>query len=248
MSKQINVCGQCGGLFMPDGGMFAGRPCKCDTPTAVVTSFDRELMAQRDRAYAERDALKAKLATVERHMDHCRSVAGVPDDETLAVWIAEMKAKCEALEVAIDALRNDNRRLEQWQERAEALENQLGPTGKIQWEAQGGRLEFLEAAIRRHRDQRGDDRCWLDDEELYRALPEGFTPPQRDTAVELDLCKKFIQCRHNPATEYVSPQRRIEALEVALSKIIDLTGDSSAGFGVRCWEIANAALAGKEKS
>lgn len=46
-------------------------------------------------------ALKAKLATVERHMQLCRSVAGVPDDETLAVHLAEMKAKCERLEKAL---------------------------------------------------------------------------------------------------------------------------------------------------
>jgi hypothetical protein len=75
----------------------------------------------------------------------------------------------------------------------------------------------LRAAIRTHRDQRGDDRCWLDDEELYRALPEGHTPPARDSAVELALCEKFIACRHNPATEYVSPQRRIEELEAELA-------------------------------
>lgn len=29
---------------------------------------------------------------------------------------------------------------------------------------------ILESAIRKHRDQRGDDRCWLDDEELYKTL------------------------------------------------------------------------------
>ncbi len=72
--------------------------------------------------------------------------------------------------------------------------------------------EIYEQAIRKHRDQRGDDRCWLDDEELYKTLPEGYEPPKRDSAVELELCKKFISCRHNPKTEYVSPQREIERL------------------------------------
>lgn len=75
------------------------------------------------------------------------------------------------------------------------------------------RVAELEAAIRSHRDQRGDDRCWLDDETLYRVLPEGFTPPVRDCAVELHLCEKFIATRHRPDCEYVSPQRRIEDLE-----------------------------------
>lgn len=75
------------------------------------------------------------------------------------------------------------------------------------------RIECLEDAIRKHRDQRGDDRCWQDDEELYKVLPEGYTPPARDSTVELAMCQKYIACRHNPNTQYVSPQRRIEELE-----------------------------------
>ena len=71
----------------------------------------------------------------------------------------------------------------------------------------------LRAAIRLHRDQRGDDRCWLDDEALYAILPEGHVPPERDTQVELERCRQYIECRRNPKTQYVSPQRRIEELE-----------------------------------
>lgn len=82
-------------------------------------------------------------------------------------------------------------------------------------------VAHLLSAIRKHRDARGDDRCWLDDEELYKALPEGYTPPERDTTVELKLCQKYIECRHNPATEYVSPQRRIEELETLLKKVLE---------------------------
>lgn len=99
------------------------------------------------------------------------------------------------------------------------------------WREEADRLR---AAIRRHRDQRGDDRCWLDDEELYRALPEGHTPPARDCAVELALCEKFIASRHNPATEYVSPQRRIEELEsdlaAAVREIVGLRAKLSAAY------------------
>jgi hypothetical protein len=65
---------------------------------------------------------------------------------------------------------------------------------------------ILESAIRKHRDQRGDDRCWLDDEELYKTLPEGYIPPIRDSAVEIELCKKFITCRHNPKIEYITTE------------------------------------------
>lgn len=74
-------------------------------------------------------------------------------------------------------------------------------------------------AIRKHRDQRGDDRCFLDDEELYKVLPEGYTSPERDTTVELELCKKFINSRRNPKTEYISPQRRIEELEAEVERL-----------------------------
>jgi hypothetical protein len=73
-------------------------------------------------------------------------------------------------------------------------------------------VERLRAGIREHRDTRGDDRCWMDDIALYRLLPEGFKPEKLDSFVELERCKQFIACRQNPATEYVSPQRRIEAL------------------------------------
>ena len=78
-----------------------------------------------------------------------------------------------------------------------------------------GEIEALETAIRRHRDYRGDDRCYLDDRELYAVLPEGYEPPAKDTAVTLAQCERFIACRQDPATEYVSPQRRIEELEAA---------------------------------
>jgi len=79
------------------------------------------------------------------------------------------------------------------------------------------RVAELESAIRLHRDQRGDDRCWLDDRQLYAALPEGYTPPAEDSAVELERCQQYIRCRHDPATVYVSPQRRIDELESELA-------------------------------
>lgn len=44
-------------------------------------------------------------------------------------------------------------------------------------EAAAKRLAAVEDAIRMHRDQRGHDRCWLDDEALYAVLPEGFNTP-----------------------------------------------------------------------
>lgn len=81
------------------------------------------------------------------------------------------------------------------------------------------RLRKVEAGVREHRDARGDDRCWQDDEALYALLPEGYTPPARDTAVELAQCVEYINCRHNPATAYVSPQREIDRLRAALASV-----------------------------
>lgn len=83
--------------------------------------------------------------------------------------------------------------------------------------SQGDRMDEvarLQAAIRKHRDYRGDDRCWMDDVELYSVLPEGYTPKTHDTFVELENCKRYIERRHSPGTEYVSPQREIERLRL----------------------------------
>ena len=87
------------------------------------------------------------------------------------------------------------------------------------------RVSELEEGVRAHRDQKGDDRCWMDDETLYRLLPEGYDPPARDSRVELAMCEKFIACRHNPGTEYVSPQRRIEELEAEVRRLESILGD-----------------------
>lgn len=70
----------------------------------------------------------------------------------------------------------------------------------------------LRSAIRQHRDERGDDRCHADDGRLYAVLPEGDTRPARETAVTLENCAKYIECRQT-GREYISPQRRIEELE-----------------------------------
>lgn len=79
--------------------------------------------------------------------------------------------------------------------------------------------DMLRAAIREHRDARGDDRCWRDDDVLYAVLPGGYLPRECDTTVELDRCRQYIENRQHPLTAYVSPQRQIEALEAALAAL-----------------------------
>lgn len=85
---------------------------------------------------------------------------------------------------------------------------------RMSWE-RGGEIEKLQTAIRKHRDMLGDDRCHIDDAELYAALPEGDTRPARETAVTIENCQRYIECRQQ-GREYVSPQRRIEELEAAI--------------------------------
>lgn len=80
-------------------------------------------------------------------------------------------------------------------------------------------IDRLRAAIRKHRDYRGDDRCWLDDIDLYAALPEGYQPPEQDTKIELENCRRFVELRQCPHTVYVSPQRRIEELEAENARL-----------------------------
>lgn len=89
------------------------------------------------------------------------------------------------------------------------------------------KVAMYEAAIRSHRDARGDDRCWLDDEELYKTLPEGYTPPKRDTCVELENCIRFVKTRQHPVTVYVSPQRRIDELETLVARIEEVIKETT---------------------
>ncbi len=85
-------------------------------------------------------------------------------------------------------------------------------------------VDRLREAIRDHMNQRGDDRCHLDDGELYAALPEGDTRPARDAAVTLENCERYVRCRQQ-GREYVSPQRRIEELEKVLGRADEVLDD-----------------------
>ena len=79
-------------------------------------------------------------------------------------------------------------------------------------------VERLRAAIRKHMNERGDDRCYLSDAELYSVLPEGDTRPAVETAVTIENCAKFIACRQQ-GREYVSPEREIERLRNSICAI-----------------------------
>lgn len=60
----------------------------------------------------------------------------------------------------------------------------------------------LTSAIRKHRDEKGDDRCWLDDYQLYSVLPEGgrhdsSLPPEGEF---LESCRRFWARRQAPSS------------------------------------------------
>jgi hypothetical protein len=64
-------------------------------------------------------------------------------------------------------------------------------------------VERLKAAIRAHRDRRGDDRCWLDDLELYAALGEGDPDP---ATLQLPSREEFLEsCRRFHARRQQDP-------------------------------------------
>src|SRR6185295_4021271 len=74
----------------------------------------------------------------------------------------------------------------------------------------------LQTAIRKHRDQRGDDRCWLDDVELYRALGEPMLI--KDLALPgpcemMANCVRFIKSRQPDGIEYISPQLEFDIVD-----------------------------------
>jgi hypothetical protein len=59
------------------------------------------------------------------------------------------------------------------------------------------RISHLETAITSHRDQKADDRCWLDDSTLYAVLNDGNLGDHRigDSEAMLANCQRFIKNR-----------------------------------------------------
>jgi hypothetical protein len=70
-------------------------------------------------------------------------------------------------------------------------------------------LEKIYKAVRIHRDMKGDDRCWRDNESLYGELPEGYQygfgsalPPKSEFLESCRRsCEQFWQNSQSPATK-----------------------------------------------
>jgi hypothetical protein len=84
------------------------------------------------------------------------------------------------------------------------IERQLGEK-QAEIDRQAAKIERLRAAIREHRDQEGDDRCWLDDMRLYNALDEGqedcTLPPKCEF---LKSCERYWEQRQSPGEKAAS--------------------------------------------
>lgn len=77
--------------------------------------------------------------------------------------------------------------------------------------------EKLLAAIKAHRDQKADDRCWLDDRQLYAlaGLPDGYDPHVGDKFEMVKNCIRFVErrCVEGSWPTYKELEERIQKLQ-----------------------------------
>jgi hypothetical protein len=103
----------------------------------------------------------------------------------------------------------------------------------------------LIAAIKKHHDQRADDRCWLDDCDLYLAagLPD-HDARVGDKALMLANCKRFIEQRcgqGGPWKSYIEVEAEAERLRQQLSECHEFMRDD--GVNSDCPSTRDAAKA-----
>lgn len=92
------------------------------------------------------------------------------------------------------------------------------------------RVEMLEAAIRKHRDQKADDRCWMDDLELYAVLGDQVVPDNRVGCPTemLANCERFIarRCAGGEWPSYLALETELVGLRLLIRDLTD---------GIRRW-------------
>lgn len=90
----------------------------------------------------------------------------------------------------------------------------------------------LKTAIRTHRDQRGDDRCWMDDQKLYEALGESAgdnsLPPKEKF---LANCSRFYdnRCRNAEWKSYQEIEEERDQLKEQILKLQELLKNKTIG-------------------
>jgi hypothetical protein len=81
----------------------------------------------------------------------------------------------------------------------------------------------LREAIRNHRDQVGDDRCYRDDYDLYQVLGEPIPEhacQQDPPEVMLENCKRYVASRHDPSKPYLSIIEELSKDNKILKKLL----------------------------
>lgn len=79
------------------------------------------------------------------------------------------------------------------------------PWMKDSLRAMAFKVQELRNAIRVHRDERGHDRCWLDDQKLYQSLPEASPgdlnlPPKEEF---IQNCHRYWEHRQDPSVVFL---------------------------------------------
>lgn len=86
------------------------------------------------------------------------------------------------------------------------------------------RIAELEAAIRKHHDQQGDDRCWLDDLELYDVIPDLRKPDDNVFKLPpkcefLKSCERFWEQSQHPKLSMKADGMTIAQLEARVKEL-----------------------------
>ena len=94
-------------------------------------------------------------------------------------------------------------------------------------------IDRLKSAIRKHRDQRGDDRCQLDDEELYAAIGArgDYNPILPPKCEFLESCSRFWEQRQSALTKARAGQdspKTIRQLEEENARLLESLGKENA--------------------
>ena len=101
-------------------------------------------------------------------------------------------------------------------------------------------IDALRGAIREHHDQKGDDRCWLDDQKLYAAA--GLEPAETALPARGDFlasCERYWCQRQRPEERTRPPGRTIGQLEREAVEFARLL--RAASLALRSYQHGNSA-------
>lgn len=111
----------------------------------------------------------------------------------------------------------------------------------------------LTEAIRKHRDQKADDRCWMDDLELYSILGEAVPVDNSvgDKFAMLKNCARFIEqrCTEGIWPTYAQLEKRISNLADALRTLLSANKRSrgSEGYSI-AWTDMHAGIKAEQNA